>query len=302
MNKRFYSNGKLLLTGEYVVLDGALSLAVATKYGQSLTIEEIDGPKIIWQSLDEKSATWFEETFSIKQITSLPTPQEDISNRLFQILNAAKQLNPKFLDSENGFKITTQLDFPRNWGLGTSSTLVNNIAQWANIDAFSLLKNSFSGSGYDIACAQHNKPITYQLKDKKPIVKEVDFNPSFKNYLYFVHLNKKQNSREGIEQYHSNKENAKFAISEINDITTKILESNTFENFRRLIDAHEAIISKITKQVSVKQLLFDDFEGSIKSLGAWGGDFVLATSEVNPTDYFKKRGFKTVVCFDDMVL
>ena len=36
---------------------------------------------------------------------------------------------------KNGFKVTTKLDFPKNWGLGTSSTLINNIAQWAQVDA-----------------------------------------------------------------------------------------------------------------------------------------------------------------------
>ena len=30
----FYSNGKLLITGEYVVLDGAKALALPTKFGQ----------------------------------------------------------------------------------------------------------------------------------------------------------------------------------------------------------------------------------------------------------------------------
>jgi hypothetical protein len=37
-------------------------------------------------------------------------------------------------------------------------------------------------------------------------------------------------------------------------------------------------------------------------LGAWGGDFILATSKENPTDYFKSKGFETVIPFDQMVL
>jgi len=36
----YRSNGKLLLTGEYVVLDGALSLALPTTLGQRLTVEK----------------------------------------------------------------------------------------------------------------------------------------------------------------------------------------------------------------------------------------------------------------------
>ena len=49
----FNSNGKLLLTGEYLVLDGAKALAVPTIFGQSLSLELIDEAKIIWSSFDE---------------------------------------------------------------------------------------------------------------------------------------------------------------------------------------------------------------------------------------------------------
>ncbi len=35
----FRSNGKLLLTAEYLVLDGARAIALPTKLGQSLTVE-----------------------------------------------------------------------------------------------------------------------------------------------------------------------------------------------------------------------------------------------------------------------
>jgi mevalonate kinase len=300
--KTFYSNGKLLLTGEYVVLDGALSLAIPTKYGQSLTVEPIDEPKVIWNSFDEKGNVWFEDKFLIKEITTSQAPHNDVSKRLIQILNAAKELNPDFLNIYKGFKVTTKLNFQRNWGLGTSSTLINNIAEWTQIDAYALLKNTFGGSGYDIACAQNNTPITYQLSNGNPFVKVVDFNPPFKDYLYFVHLNKKQNSREGIKHYHENKENSKSAVSEIDEITNKIVICNVLEDFEYLINKHEIIISKITKQTPVKKLFFDDFKGSIKSLGAWGGDFILVVSQENPTQYFNQKGYETIISYIDMVL
>ena len=63
--------------------------------------------------------------------------------------------------------ITTKLTFPRAWGLGTSSTLISLIAQWAKCDPFELLFEAFGGSGYDIACATANSPISYQLPRKK---------------------------------------------------------------------------------------------------------------------------------------
>ncbi|MGB5499701.1 MAG: GHMP kinase, partial [Maribacter sp.] len=58
MKREFYSNGKLLMTGEYAVLDGAKAWAIPTTYGQSLTVLETDSKKIEWTSLDEKGSIW----------------------------------------------------------------------------------------------------------------------------------------------------------------------------------------------------------------------------------------------------
>nr|WP_034045766.1 GYDIA family GHMP kinase [Wocania ichthyoenteri] len=317
----FNSNGKLLLTGEYLVLNGALSLAIPTKYGQSLEIESINESKLIWKSLDEKGNAWFEGEFLADKITTSQAPRNDVSDRLIQILNVAKQLNPNFLNNQNGFNVTTSLGFPRDWGLGTSSTLINNIAQWANIDAYELLENTFGGSGYDIACAQYNKPITYKLinsevlkqpfhcaqgdiikHDEKRLIKEVNFNPSFKDHLYFLYLNKKQNSRDGIAQFKNNTSDLSESISQINNITKSIMSCETLDIFISLIEKHENIISEIIKEKPVKDLLFSDFSGGIKSLGAWGGDFILVASKDNPKAYFKKKGFNTIIPFRDMIL
>ncbi|MDO5979804.1 GYDIA family GHMP kinase [Flavivirga spongiicola] len=310
--KSYYSNGKLLLTGEYTVLDGALSLAVPTKYGQSMQIEIITEPILGWTSLDDNETVWFETTFKITnneishgvylERSRKVRNDNTVSERLIQILNAAKRLNPNFLNTKNGFRITTKLDFPRHWGLGTSSTLINNIAQWAGVDAYKLLEMTFGGSGYDIACAQHNTPITYQLIHGRPFGKPIDFNPPFKDHLYFVYLNKKQNSREGIKHYNANKAHLKTVIEDINNITSQIMTSNSLEDFETLLIQHEEIISKLTKQKAIKTLLFNDFKGSIKSLGAWGGDFILATSKENPSLYFNQKGFETVIRYTDMVL
>lgn len=301
--KNFTSNGKLLITGEYVVLDGALSLAVPTKYGQSLKVETIKDPKIIWESLNEKGDFWFEDEFLINEISTSLKPRNDVSDRLIQIFDAIKKLNSDFLNLNTGFKVTTKTDFPKNWGLGTSSTLINNIAQWVNVNPYKLLEDTFGGSGYDVACAQNNTPITYQLQNVKPITKSIDFNPLFKNHLYFVHLNKKQNSRDGIKHYNENKGcSLSTTISDINDITLKIIDCKNLSDFENLLNQHETIIGKVTNQTPVKDELFNDFKGSIKSLGAWGGDFVLTTSKENPSNYFKNKGFKTIIPYSEMVL
>ncbi|PKG49963.1 GYDIA family GHMP kinase [Olleya sp. 1-3] len=298
----FYSHGKLLLTAEYVVLDGAKALAVPTVFGQHLTVTPIKTPHIDWTSFDNQNNVWFSDIITIANIISLKDTGNEVSNRLIQILNAAKQLNPEFLDNNEGFKITTTLEFPQNWGLGTSSTLINNIAQWAKVDPYKLLANSFGGSGYDIACAQHDNALVYHLDNKLPKTELVTFNPSFSDHLYFVHLNKKQNSRDGIAHYKANRHNTTKTIKAIDTLTQSMIDCDTLTAFQSILDTHEQLIGQITNQTSVKDTLFKDFDGSIKSLGAWGGDFILVASNTNPTAYFKSKGYTTILSYTTMVL
>jgi mevalonate kinase len=302
-NEHYYSNGKLLISGEYVVLDGALSLAIPTKYGQSLSIEVEDQQNIIWNSLDEKGMHWFQHTFERETNGMLKKiPDNGTANKIVDILNTAKQLNSNFLNNKQGIKIMTSLTFPRLWGLGTSSTLINNIAMWAKVDAYTLLEKTFGGSGYDIACAQHNHPICYHLENGKPIVTNAEFNPPFKEHLYFIYLNKKQNSRDGISHYKKYIKHKKQAVSDLNKITLQMVSCKSLEDFESLMVQHETIISNIITLQPIKKILFNDFNGEVKSLGAWGGDFVMATCKTNPLPYFKNKGFDIVIPFNEMVL
>lgn len=303
----FYSHGKLLLTGEYVVLDGAKALALPTTFGQKLTVECIDEPKINWQSLDEKGVVWFADEFTLfkEQLAGSLKPQNDslVSKRLIDILHAAKKLNPEFLSTKKGYNVTSKLEFPNDWGLGSSSTLLNNIAQWAKVDAFALSHATFGGSGYDIACARHDSAIIYELNKTISKITPVVFNKAFKTQLFFIHLNQKQNSREAIKTYQENKKNSKAIILKTNAITQQILECNSLKEFELLIDAHETLIGTITNQTPVKQRLFNDYKYAIKSLGGWGGDFILATGSKNEVStYFKGKGYQTIIPFTDMIL
>jgi mevalonate kinase len=262
--KSFRSNGKLLLTAEYVVLDGAKALALPTKYGQSLTVEPISEAKVVWKSIDYTEKVWFECELSLDEIAALQTPRNEITKRLIEILIAAKQLNPNFLSASSGFQVTTKLDFPENWGLGSSSTLINNIADWANVNPYELLALTFGGSGYDIACAQNTSAILYTLLKAqnehaaKRNITTLNFNPSFNDQLFFIHLNQKQDSREGIKRYHSVKYNLGSTISEINKITEHIVACDTISEFTELITTHEEIISKLINLPTIKASKFRD--------------------------------------------
>lgn len=303
---QFYSNGKLLLSGEYAVLDGATCLAIPTKYGQSLNIKKNIEPKISWRSYDENDKIWFRCDVDLQRLTSVNaityTSDKDISKTLITILIEAQKLNPDFLRTEGGFTIETHLTFPRNWGLGTSSTLINNIAQWAKADPYQLLSKTMGGSGYDIACAQNNYPILFSRNETKVQVNEIDFAPPFSDALFFVFLNQKQNSRSAIAHYRKTKFDKMSLIMQLNSITLKMAYCSKLEQFAALVLEHEELLSGILQMEPVKSRLFPDYKGAIKSLGAWGGDFILATGNKKTPEYFKKKGYKTVIPFKKMIL
>lgn len=298
----FYSNGKLLITAEYLVLDGAKALALPTKFGQNLNIEPSNNSEIKWTSYDADGSIWFKDKIAFSEIKTPITKGDSIKNTLIKILHEAYLLNPVFLNQELGYNITTELTFPKIWGLGTSSTLINNIAQWLNINAFELLNNSFGGSGYDIACAQNNSPISYQLKQGKPKIETINFHPNFTDHIYFVYLNKKQSSKTAIANYQNNKSaDIEKNISKIDKLTQEIIHAKTSNTMAAAIAKHESIISSILETATVKENLFSDFIGEIKSLGAWGGDFIMVVSEINPVTYFSSKGFKTIIPYKDMI-
>ena len=305
MKNTFYSNGKLLITGEYLVLNGAKALALPTKFGQSLEVSSLVEQKISWTSFDTDKSIWFETELTFEDVILRKNFEEEhpIKHTLVEILHQANLQNPEFLASKSGYEIETELTFPRNWGLGTSSTLINNIAQWLQIDAFELLRKSFGGSGYDIACAQHNSAIIYQLDtEEKPIVEVIDFSPNYTENIYFVYLNKKQNSRHAIQNYMNKQQFLTKKTTTISEITNRLVLSSNLETTTGLLDHHEIILSDILEMETVKERLFPDFKGTIKSLGAWGGDFVMVLSKENPTPYFTSKGYETILRYEEMIL
>ena len=305
MKKEFYSNGKLLITGEYLVLDGAQAFALPTKFGQNLIVEEGSDKIIIWKSYDSDGSIWLDEKLSFNAIATkeINASNSSIKNTLIEILHEAFKMSPDFIEKSDGYFVITSLTFPRNWGLGTSSTLINNIGQWLEIDSFTLLNNSFGGSGYDIACAQNNSPILYQIVNSKPIVEKVTFEPEFATNLYFVYLDKKQSSKNAIKAYYNRKnDNLAKNISTINTLTLEVLQAKTLGKLASTLEHHEALMSRFLEMDTLKESLFSDFNGVIKSLGAWGGDFVLAVAKENPTKYFTDKGYQTIIPYRDMIL
>ena len=88
--KEFYAHGKLLLTGEYAVLDGALSLALPTRYGQHMEVSPLKEQRIHFRSLTMEGSVWFEEDL----FTGSDNP---IAQTLERILREAQRLQADFL-------------------------------------------------------------------------------------------------------------------------------------------------------------------------------------------------------------
>ena len=295
-----YSNGKVLLTGEYVILDGALSLAAPTKFGQHLKFQENLSNFINWKSKNFDGNIWFECLITSDTLKVKSTSSQKISNTLVEIINFIREYNPAFLKN-CGSDISTNLTFEKNLGLGSSSTLISNLSKISGVNPYTINNKIFKGSGYDIACAESISPILYKLDKDQKIINEVSFKPSFNEHIYFVYLNKKQNSILEIEKYNKNKASNSI-INEISDITSEILVCNSIDRFNKLIEAHELIISKLISKQTVKDLLFKDFDGYIKSLGAWGGDMIMVTSQIDPSKYFIEKGYSTIFKFKELLV
>ncbi len=301
----FYGHGKLLITGEYFVLDGAQALAVPTKFGQSLRVKELHSSENIlyWIALDSKNKPWLQLTFDKETLTCLNTSQIEAKD-LSIILNAARNLNPEFLSNAKDSAVETRLEFPRNWGLGSSSTLIHCIAKWAGVDGYALLQNSIGGSGYDVACAAHDSAILYQLTNKKPETLPVGWKPVFSDKIYFAHLGKKQSSPQAIKNYRELVKDKMHGVNELTRITEAVLKCSELKTFEELINEHEIVVGSQLKQMKVKDMLFDDYWGSVKSLGAWGGDFVMLTndrSEVDLKGYLAEKDITTVFKWDEII-
>lgn len=301
--QEYYAHGKLLLTGEYVVLDGALALALPTRYGQKMTVDQHQEEGILyWKSKNVHGDIWLEGIWDVQRNAWKYVNHPALAQYIEILLKYAT--DELWIDL-SGYSVETTLEFPNEWGLGSSSTFVSLLAQWWRTDPYYLLQKTFGGSGYDIACATATSPILYQKEYSGQKSEPVHFDPEFKNCLAFLYLGKKQNSREGIQQYRSLEIDKTDFISEINDITKKILLTEELDEFEYWISVHEVIISRMLQIEKVKDTLFPEYWGAVKSLGAWGGDFVLVTHSGDFEEakaYFTDQGYATLIPYEEMIL
>lgn len=295
--KRFHSNGKFLITGEYLVLAGAKAFAAPLKVGQRMDVDtEGRAGQLLWTA-EDPDGTWFTATLALPDLQILETNSPSESDFLAKALRAARELNPSFLPAEQGYQVYNDLEFSRNWGMGSSSTFLANLAKWAGVNAFDLHSRLSAGSGYDIACAYADSPVLYEKKFEQVQIESVKWSPPFHKQIAFVYLGKKQNTEKSIINFRE-LDIRDRDIRQVSKLSEEFWLVSHPEILMEKIREHEELISRIINRRPIQDELFRDFNGAVKSLGAWGGDFVMALSHDRfgkIEKYFQRKGYSTVL-------
>lgn len=298
---KFKSNGKLLITSEYLVMKGAMALAIPAKLDQELNVISTNSDFVNWKSFNKDNQIWYEEKFFLDKGALIyhgeKNKMSDLIVRLFDYIH-------KFNKPEKsiGNEFIWKINFNINWGLGSSSTLINNLSKWAKVNPYKLLFSVFNGSGYDIACCDKSNPIIFQKKDDYLSVSDTTFKPNFLNNLFLIFLNKKQDTQKSVQNFLETDQSLSDGINQINEIVHEIENVKDITTFESLIERHEKIIANILQMPTIQNEKFPDYNnGVIKSLGSWGGDFVLATGDEKSVDYFEEKGFNTIRKISDLL-
>ena len=285
-------------------MEGAKALAVPLKLGQRLTVKNIDENQLIWEA-KSPIGLWFKTILKLPTLEVLETNNQIFSNRLVLLLKNAKELSKHFLNNINGVSVETELGFNPEFGFGSSSTLVFCVSKWANVNPYLLQQKTFGGSGFDIACADAKGPITFQRIGEDIEINNVELSPKITNNLFLVYLGKKQQTSRSIKSFKKNAVFTNSDVDRITAITNEVVKAESIEDFEALLTEHEQLMSSILQIPTIKSNCFPQFVGCVKSLGAWGGDFVLISSRNSKQEIsqqMKSLGFNIVFSYSELVL
>ena len=303
--RSFFARGKLLLTSEYVVLDGIPAVAVPTHLGQRLeVVEALDSALLAWTARTHDGSIWLAGTLKRspegwKPSTALESPASGL-DAVSALLTAAEHLRGTPLP---GGSVDTFLEFPNDYGWGSSSTLISLVAQWAEVDALALHFATQNGSGYDVVCALASGPIRYTRTgpaNAQWVPVSLAHWPH--HTLYLVHLGEKQRSAQDVVRYR-NLAPDPLLIHAVGEAAETLLRASSPQEWSNAVRAHEDAMGLVLGRTPVAETRFTNYPRAVKSLGAWGGDFVLAqVLEASDLQWFKESGFSTVLPWSDCVV
>jgi len=193
-----------------------------------------------------------------------------------------------------------EMNFQPEWGFGSSSTFVSLLAQWSKNDPYLLLKKSFGGSGYDVACATAKTPLIFDMENRQTV--PVYLFPKVTSKILFVYSGKKKDSNEAVKQFSAQTISADD-VEKMRRIIVAAANATQIDVFEEAMEESEKLLSRILKLKPVKEIFFPDYPYAIKSLGAWGGDFFMATfrKEVEARKYFEEKGYTTLFNYNELI-
>ena len=302
--KPFFAHGKLLISAEYMVLHGSQALALPLHKGQTLQRLRSEDHNVFSWDAYQADNRWFSAKFNPATLGIIETSDQEKAENLRFLIKAIIEMDPSFQRELFTWNVETMLEFSPRWGFGSSSTLIALMAEWAEINPLDLHFRVSDGSGYDVACAVADRPILYKLREDGPHYRQVMFKPPFANNLYFVWLGKKQPTAKHLVEIAEKINPGYQEIHHFSTLTRQMIEATELSEFRLLMEEHEAKLSELIRLDRVSLTRFPDLAGSVKSLGAWGGDFVMIATESDSEtlyNYLDKKGFKTIFRYNDLV-
>lgn len=292
--EQYYARGKLLISGEYLVLGGAEALVFPLNMGQTLHVTEHNAPYIswVWKYGNE---TFLEASFRPESFEVIKASHNERGQYVQRLLQEASRQSPVAKKLKN-CHIATETEFHPHWGMGSSSTLTVNLSRFLDIQPFNLHEATSKGSGFDVAAAMANHPFIYRKTGKTRYITPKVLPQLFYDHAFFVWLGKKTRSDQAIASFQLSRKEQKMPIRYINEITAQYTEVETVKELSRITAEHESFMAQTLGLTSPVQQ-FNDYPYGIKSLGAWGGDFIMAIHPGEKADvikYFEHKGYPLV--------
>ena len=300
----YYAHGKLLISSEYMVLHGSRALAVPLTLGQALKRHRAHQPgKFSWKAF-YREQLWFSAILDPVHLKVIETTDRDAAGNLCALLRACIDLMPAFQEDLFKWDVETHLEFSPSCGFGSSSTLTALLSEWAEVNPLELHFMTSGGSGYDVACAIASGPILYWLRDDGPHYRHIRFHPPFSDQLYFAWLGSKQSTASHLRQVSPGFDPDYTAIHRFSTLTDQMVEASELNQFRALMEEHEEVLSELVGLERVASTRLPELPGSVKSLGAWGGDFVMIASPMPREElfaYLRGEGIDVIFPYQELV-